>query len=378
MQYTLFTDRLKKDWRYQKGILSSVIDWTIVLYLIIPAIFFSGLYYRSLWIDPPVWFTLINWTGCGLLFFFLSLSSKWRTYLYEADTVYLAKRPEWIRKLLQSGFFYNLCTSFFFSLVVSLLFLPFTIGILTLSLLQIVLLLLMLTIIRTTCKLFLSWIDFYAAGSRNTLMTAGFLLAAAFGIALVLTGITMFPVLMILFIPLGFWWLKRLFNRTMADPKWLPNHGLQEAKWKVRWIRLVFTLSKEVETPPHTKSRKRPLLFRKSTRILKPITPVTGMLELFLKHHLRNRKFIYYYVRILGLIVLSAFLIPMGWLFAAAAALLAAGCVTIHKLMWETLIDKHSIGVKYRYDKSYEQAKNWTAVAMLTPIMVIAMVTLLT
>ncbi|MGD7044295.1 ABC transporter permease [Jeotgalibacillus proteolyticus] len=377
MPLTLFRDRLKKDWRYQKDVWSSVMDWTIVFYLIFPALFFSGLFYRSLWTRPPEWFDMINPLGWVLLFFFFTLSGKWRTYLFEADAVFLTKRPEWISQILQSAWVYNFFASFVFSLAASIMFLPYTVGIVDATILQNILLLLMLTIIRTLCKVCLSWIDFSFAGFKNGWRAAAFLGSHLLVSALIMAGIAYTPLLMLMAVPLLFYLVRRVFNRTMADPKWLPNHGLQEAKWKVRWIRLIFSLSKEVETPPHTKFRTRPLLFRKSRRIIRPITPVTGMLELFLKHHLRNPKFIYYYLRILALIILAAILIPVSWLFIAAAALLALGCTAIHKMMWETLIEKHAIGVKYRFDKSYERGKNWTAAAMFTPIVLIALAALL-
>lgn len=87
----LLRTRIHRDFNYQYGIIKTAIDWTVIVYLILPAIFFSGLFYRSLWTEPPLWFSWFDWRLAALVMAVTMLSSKWRTFLYEADSVFLIK-----------------------------------------------------------------------------------------------------------------------------------------------------------------------------------------------------------------------------------------------------------------------------------------------
>jgi len=88
---TLFLQRLLKAWKFQYGVLKSIFDWTIILYLVVPAVIIFSFIYRSWWIEMQPW---IEDIPLFLLFFglyTLSWFGNIRTYIEEADTIFLLK-----------------------------------------------------------------------------------------------------------------------------------------------------------------------------------------------------------------------------------------------------------------------------------------------
>ncbi|MEW9500734.1 ABC transporter permease [Jeotgalibacillus marinus] len=378
MKQDLFFVRLKKDWRYQTNIITSVLDWTIYVYAIIPSLFFLFVFYRSWWVAPPEWLELIYWTGWVFFLCLLSLTKRWRTYLYEADTIFLVRRSRWIEGMLKVSFYYNIGSSLIFSAVCLFLLLPYLIGILHVSVYQCVLLFIMLTVIRSNCKVLLYWMNMKYNGFQKacfiSLLVFLMILSWIAVIASLVYATWMVIVLAIFYSAM----LIYFFKRTMLNRTWqLSYHASQEAEWKVRWIRRIFARAIDIETPPKTKLPKKPKLFRQSKRIFRSMSPTAGMLELFFKHHLRNRTFLYQYLRLFGVVTFSAAFVSADWVFIILVTVLCITCITIQNIMWELLIDNHSIGGKYRFYNGYLRARKWTMFGMLTPIILLALAFLL-
>ena len=62
----LLYNRIRQNWKYQYGIIKTIIDWTIMLYLVVPTAVIGGAVYRSWWFDTPQW---IEEMPFGLLVF---------------------------------------------------------------------------------------------------------------------------------------------------------------------------------------------------------------------------------------------------------------------------------------------------------------------
>lgn len=76
-----FNKRLRHELQRKWKAIRSVTDWTVALYIVIPALIFIVMYYRSLWIkelsmEETVYF------GLGLLaFYFVTFSRGVRSFL---------------------------------------------------------------------------------------------------------------------------------------------------------------------------------------------------------------------------------------------------------------------------------------------------------
>lgn len=107
--YALFR-RLFDYYKYQFKVLHAVIDWTVALYIVLPAIAFviyqyidlmngRGLLYE--WSEVAEWRWL--YAVCGLIMFTGSI----RTFLMEADKVFLLQKKEIIYQLKRYALLYS-------------------------------------------------------------------------------------------------------------------------------------------------------------------------------------------------------------------------------------------------------------------------------
>src|SRR5690349_9932300 len=80
----LFLIRLKRYAKEQLRAWGSVMDWTVWVYLLVPAIVISGGLYRDLWQGLPEWAPYVPWTWLYPLALFIMMSGRMRTFLDEA------------------------------------------------------------------------------------------------------------------------------------------------------------------------------------------------------------------------------------------------------------------------------------------------------
>ncbi|KIL43908.1 hypothetical protein KP78_37320 [Jeotgalibacillus soli] len=57
----------------------------------------------------------------------LSSIGKWRTYLFEADRIFLVRRPEWLKSIPSFSLLYNTAASILYFIFIMVLFLPYAI-----------------------------------------------------------------------------------------------------------------------------------------------------------------------------------------------------------------------------------------------------------
>ncbi|MBJ3792662.1 ABC transporter permease, partial [Bacillus sp. OA1] len=126
----------------------SITDWTVALYIIIPALIFMGIYYRSLWIEElsigeTVYF------GLGLLVFYVITYARGvRSFFEQADSLFLISYPAHMQKLIQYGMTYTFIRIAITNVVVVVAMLPVLIKSIGVTKVQVVLFWLFFTIFR--------------------------------------------------------------------------------------------------------------------------------------------------------------------------------------------------------------------------------------
>ncbi|MDQ0220300.1 hypothetical protein J2S21_003430 [Peribacillus cavernae] len=149
-----------------------------------------------------------------------------------------------------------------------------------------------------------------------------------------------------------------------------------EGQERVKYINLIFMLSKEVEKPKII-TRKKPLLFRNSMKIFKRRTPGNGFLELFIKVFFRNGSFIFSYYQLLSVTLLAVFLLPSLWLKVPVFA----GFIIMMSIWLSNIYDKvlltHPFTKKYEGREAYLKAKHHAVMIFLIPAVLTAGVALL-
>ncbi|MDZ5712530.1 ABC transporter permease [Jeotgalibacillus haloalkalitolerans] len=363
----LLLTRIRKDYDYQYGVIKTAIDWTVIVYLILPGLFFTGLFYRSLWVEPPVWFNWFDWRLAALAMAITMLSSKWRTFLYEADSVFLIKRKELIESILKESFIYNLVYSLVETGLVVVLVCPFIVNFLNISWYSILAFWISMACVKVFGKsmFYFAWLRFKGWRLRAAVISIGIVIFLS---TFLITWLSLYiplaaalPLVMLIIL------LPVLLKNSLLSPNRILDHGIKERGYKTRFIKKMFSMSYEVETPPKAKTRSKPWFFRKSGRIFKQPGPQKAMAELFIKHYARNREYTYIILRLMGAAGASAIFVPSAWAYLIIVSFLAFGAVSVSQQMWAQLIDQHAIGVKYKSRDAYFKIKRKTDLITVVP-----------
>ncbi len=86
--------RVKQNWIYQTKIFRLVFDWTVIVYLLIPAIVFTGIAYKSWLGTMPGLLDPIPYELFFLVCFFFCWQGGIRTFMEEADQLTLLQFPK--------------------------------------------------------------------------------------------------------------------------------------------------------------------------------------------------------------------------------------------------------------------------------------------
>ncbi len=104
----LFKRRLFDDWAYQYRILRTAVDWTVAVYLIVPALIFAFIYYSAWWRTPPEWFGYIPASLVAVFLYLFAWSGTVRFFIEEADQLFLVRSEGWMPAIKRRGLLYSL------------------------------------------------------------------------------------------------------------------------------------------------------------------------------------------------------------------------------------------------------------------------------
>ncbi|WP_179088032.1 ABC transporter permease [Paenibacillus sp. FSL R7-0273] len=124
----LFRRRLFSHWREQTAIIRTAVDWTVLLYLIIPGGLLGGRFYYGFWSgEMPGWVSVIPFILIPLALAVLLLTGGMVLLLQEGDLLFLRQRQNWIRSILLRGVIYSLTVTALKIAAVYAVLLPFII-----------------------------------------------------------------------------------------------------------------------------------------------------------------------------------------------------------------------------------------------------------
>ncbi|WP_042458943.1 ABC transporter permease [Neobacillus dielmonensis] len=354
----LFFRRWVKGWKYQYNVIKSVADWTVMLYIIIPAAVFFSIIYRSWWSELPTWFHDIPLILIFSIFYLISWAGTIRTYVEEADKVFLIKKNDLIWKLKKYGYYYSIILQTLTVVAAIFILLPFLLHHYHMGWLEIT-----------------SW-GIYFISLKACFMFIKYLLRNTLSrISQIIVGIVVFFVFswinqwifiiigkgnfLPLFIGCGmvlsvlvYFSLRQLrFNRSMDR---LID---MEQERKTSLIQFFFAAAPEMEKPVVIK-RNKPLLFRKSKRIFKKRTPITGFMELFIKTFIRNKSYVRGYLTLISVTTIAMVRVPPIWI----KVLIFLGFLFMLRswltIIWNKVFSSHPLMKKYNDSDFYFSAKS--------------------
>ncbi len=301
--------RTKRDWLYQYKIFRSVFDWTVIVYLLIPAIVFAGIAYNSWWFSMPDWLAPFPYELFFLGCFFFSWQGGIRTFMEEADQLALLQFPKAIYTLRSIGVIYSWGLLVLKWILIYLFLFPILNHFPELNVEQFHLLLLFffcLNVLLTSYKQVV-----YKYGLVKKILTH----CLVFSLFSVLVYFFLFKFISwlitltsILFIFYAIWQVK-IYQSQLGT---FYEDVEKEQRNKVKYITFFFAINPEIYIPKAKKQKKRSWVFwRNSSRIFQERTPENGVTELFIKAFLRDKSNIFRYLQLISVTGVIIFAVPI-------------------------------------------------------------------
>jgi ABC-2 type transport system permease protein len=368
--FKIFRHRLFQNWRYQIKIFRQIADWTIWLYLIIPAIVAFIVIYRSWWIEgAPPW---IQWMPIELFFvagYLFTWLGTYRTYVDGADKVFLVKKRELFYGLKKWGFRYSVLFQALSTLVTTALLLPFIIQHYQLTSIHVGSYFLFLLSI----KYMIMYIKFHIKKIEGKwiriFLTIGFFIVVSWGAQAIAHLWENHSLMMMLFAVVIGSAALLLYFPLLRKNSAMEAELLIENEEKQKLVNMIFQMSYDIEKTKVI-TRKRPWLFRNSRRIFKKRTAVNGFVELFVKVFIRNSSHIMTYFQICSVTIAAVLIIPPLWIkcFILGGFLLMMWSWLAG--LWERIILSHPFTKKYQEHDAYFAARKRT----ITVLYVVAII----
>ncbi|MCC1487787.1 ABC transporter permease [Bacillus tropicus] len=312
-----FYKRLRHELRRKWKSIRSITDWTVALYIIIPALIFMGIYYRSLWMEElsigeTVYF------GLGLLVFYVITYARGvRSFFEQADSLFLISYPAHMQKLIQYGMTYTFIRIAITNVVVVVAMLPVLMKSIGVTKIQVVLIWLFFTIFRFMLSLLTRFIH-VRVGKRWLLWL---IKNVIFSISLSFFGMSLFfiykdPFYSILCIGLTVFLIIVLIKEKLNYKNSFFKEVEKEKEESMRWTSGIMQVGVHAVKP--SSSNKKPWMFPRSKKFLGKKTDYR-IVESFLKEFFRTSSARIFYIQIVCISTVSIIMSPK-WIAAIILA----------------------------------------------------------
>lgn len=320
-----FYKRLRHELRRKWKSIRSITDWTVALYIIIPALIFMGIYYRSLWIEELSMGETVYF-GLGLLVFYVITYSRGvRSFFEQADSLFLISYPAHMQKLIQYGMTYTFIRIAITNVVVVVAMLPVLMKSIGVTKIQVILFWLFFTVFRFLLSLLTRFIH-VRVGKRWLLWI---IKNVIFSINLAFFGVSLFfiyknPFYSILCIGLAVFLIIVLIKEKLNYKNSFFKEVEKEKEESMRWTSGIMQVGAHTAKP--SSSNKKPWMFPRSKKFLGK-KKESRIVESFLKEFFRTSSARIFYIQIVCISTVSIIMSPR-WI---AAIILAFAVVAISR-----------------------------------------------
>ncbi|MGD6840967.1 ABC transporter permease [Bacillus infantis] len=355
----LLFKRLSAEWKYQYSVFKSIADWTIILYVAVPAAFISFFIYRSWWTEMPEWISMVPAVFLFLPGYIASWGGHYRTFIQEADKVFLIKNRKLYFGLKKGAFFYSLLAGASQAALIAILLLPFLMGHYGFTMAYAA----SYFLFFFSCRVFIMWLKQKLRKIEGKflriLSNLGSFVLLSWVVQLIFAlwiggNLLLFNMSAILLLALGIF----LYSRILPKTSTFDSEAAFEREERVKYTGLIFQLSYEVEMPSTSTVRKKPFLFRHSKRIFKNRTVSAGFLEVFIKVFLRSPSYWSNYLKIISPAVAAIIIIPPIWLKTLIAICFLIMMFSWLQMIWGKITISHPLTKKYGERDAYFSARS--------------------
>lgn len=309
--FQLLRKRVSDDWRYKLRDLRAALDWTVWLYILIPALIVSIVYYRSWWLMAPEWLDSVPELAMMVPLF---LGATWwslRVFLEEADQVYILQNQDLVAGLKKWGMVYSLLKGSVLTLFSIAVVLPFLITGWGWGMERVIItgvFVLLVSWNMNVCRYFIElklpsiWMKWIPLALMNAVSIGILLFVSQVGWKL---GEFMFVGVVLLLVLLA----AQLYYRIRVKGTFL--HDVMIERGYKQSITNLLMKQVGVSSGRTVLIRKRPLLFKGSKRLRKQGSPETRIVDLYVKWLLRSPGKGQYYLQVTGWGTAAIFLLPL-------------------------------------------------------------------
>lgn len=297
-----FRRRWKDHFNKQYGVIRSVVDSVVLLYIGIPAMLIFGRSYYVLWEkELPDWLMQLPYAVIPILLYFLIyIGGGLMTYQENADVLFLRQSRQWSRGIVWRGIVASIVTQALALGLVILVLLPILLRGYAMNGAEIWLLYTVTSGIKAVAMLSENLIGIFTTRWRTVLFQS--LIQLGLGAlfmtwALVLHESWAASLLIILILLTAAVWMGRI--RTHIAGRFEAEIRLEESQ-KTRLTGMI--ISGAVSSP--RKAKTRPWIFRRSNPLLKSRKSENRVAEATLKSFYRGREFVVY-VQFIGVGIIA-------------------------------------------------------------------------
>ena len=327
----LFLSRIIDDWKFQYDVWKTVVDWTVLLYILVPLVIVTIRQYIIIWQATPGWLDILPYD----LVFGIAFLSAWkglpRLFIEEADQLFLKRKDIWYGGIIKMSIMYFFWRSLFVSVLFFIIVTPVLLKGYEVTWYQIFLFFTLTLCTKLNLGLVKQMLALRFHGFRQKLVQiaifilAGFLFRILVPIAIKdrLLFLSIFVILVIICLMLAY---KRISLKGMFFEDWA-----QAMEQKLKYVSIIMGLSGQKVKRPGAR-RKRPLLFRNSNALFKQRSAASSLVEFGLKSFIRNKGAVILYLQVILFGTLFVLPLPFPWPFLAllAVAFLLASLVRLH------------------------------------------------
>lgn len=356
---SLLIRRVKENIMNDYRLIKTVIDWTVLVYIIVPLTVISAVIYRSWWLEIPHWMVEITINHLFILFFLFLFGGHFLTYVRDADRIFLKKNNELFIGLKQKGIILSYMLEIFLAVLLCVLIAPFWFKQYESGLLQLFLF--------GGLWFSLKWFIMAVKGRLNVELRGWralirgvplFIVALFIWIASYQLFMKEYVILLVLLIM-----MNTFISFFVIRPRYTSVHTFEQDLMidelrKNKHIELIFGLSMDVEKLPTPRPpRKSPRLYSKSNRLFRQRNENNGFLELFIKVTTRDMQYVREYVQIIGITSVAIVILPSLWLKIVVTL---SGCLFLSFWVsntWDRVIGRHPFTKQYVWKDGFFKAK---------------------
>ncbi|WP_242251975.1 ABC transporter permease [Bacillus cereus group sp. BfR-BA-01379] len=332
-----FYKRLRHEMGRKWKSIRSITDWTVALYIIIPALIFIGIYYRSLWIEELSMGETVYF-GLGLLVFYVITYSRGvRSFFEQADSLFLISYPAHMQKLMQYGMTYTFIRIAITNVVVVVAMLPVLMKSIGVTKIQVVLFWLLFTVFRFMLSLLTRFIH-VRVGKRWLLWIIKNVISS---ISLSFFGLSLFliyknPFYAIPSIGLAIFLIIVLIKEKRNYKNCFFKEIEKEKEESMRWTSGIMQVGGHTAKP--SSSNKKPWMFPRSKKLLGKKKD-SRIVESFLKEFFRTSSARIFYIQIVCISTVSIIMSPR-WIAAIILAFALVGISRYARDYWNEFTKK--------------------------------------